>query len=80
LFLDEARLCARLAHANIVTTVDVIDHPHGIGIVMEYVHSVLRGCIEPPSKYRPEVPGVLDGIVLRGLHATGPPGTRAPER
>ena len=74
MFLDEARLCARLAHANIVSTVDVIDHPHGIGIVMEYVHGEsLSGLLELAQVRATPVPihvaTALMASVLHGLHA-----------
>lgn len=37
MFLDEARLSARLVHANIVHTLDIIDEPDELALVMEYV-------------------------------------------
>lgn len=33
----------------------------------EIVREILELSIDPPSKYRPEVPPALDGVVLRGL-------------
>lgn len=38
MFIDEARLSARLHHANIIPTLDVIARPSELALVMEYVH------------------------------------------
>jgi serine/threonine protein kinase len=38
MFIDEARLSARLVHANIIPTLDVIEIPGELALVMEYVH------------------------------------------
>ena len=74
MFLDEARLAARIRHPNVVPTLDVQESPDGLFLVMEY--------IEGPSlhqlmKAAGKTPGSLPlGIVLRvmldtlaGLHA-----------
>lgn len=37
MFLDEARICARLNHPNVVQVSEVIDSPAGVMIVMEYL-------------------------------------------
>jgi serine/threonine protein kinase len=37
MFVDEARLSARLIHANIVPTLEVIETPGELALVMEYV-------------------------------------------
>src|SRR5271169_5317019 len=37
MFLDEARLCARIRHPNVVPTLDVVTVGGEIFIVMEYV-------------------------------------------
>jgi len=37
MFLDEARLCARLNHPNVVQVSEVVDSPQGVMIVMEYL-------------------------------------------
>jgi serine/threonine protein kinase len=37
MFLDEARLCARLNHPNVVQVSEVVDSPAGVMIVMEYL-------------------------------------------
>src|SRR4051794_18903200 len=38
MFVDEARLSARLVHANIIPTLDVVETPGELALVMEYVH------------------------------------------
>jgi serine/threonine protein kinase len=38
MFMDEARLSARVRHPNVVATLDVIDHEGEMLLVMEYVH------------------------------------------
>jgi serine/threonine protein kinase len=37
MFLDEARLCARFNHPNVVQVSEVVDSPGGVMIVMEYL-------------------------------------------
>ena len=37
MFLDEARLCARLNHPNVVQVSEVVDSPSGVMLVMEYL-------------------------------------------
>ena len=74
MFLDEARLTARLAHANIVATLDVIDGPGELGLVMEYVHGEsLWGLLKLSNQYGQQIPvriaAALAAGVLQGLHA-----------
>src|ERR1700761_5417259 len=38
MFMDEARIVARIRHPNVVPMVDVIESPQGLFLVMEYVH------------------------------------------
>jgi len=38
MFLDEARLAARIQHPNVVSTIDVLSEPNQLLLVMEYVH------------------------------------------
>ncbi|HEX6245619.1 MAG TPA: protein kinase, partial [Polyangiales bacterium] len=38
MFIDEAHICARVSHANVVPTLDVIETPDELALVMEYVH------------------------------------------
>jgi len=37
MFLDEARLAARIRHPNVVATIDVLEAESGLAIVMEYI-------------------------------------------
>src|SRR5438105_10953531 len=38
MFLDEARLAARIRHPNVVSTLDVVSIDDELFLVMEYVH------------------------------------------
>jgi len=74
MFIDEARLSARLMHANIIQTLDVIEQPGEIAIVMEYVHGeALSGVLEQVNARGERVPvkiaTALVSSVLHGLHA-----------
>jgi serine/threonine-protein kinase len=74
MFLDEARLSARLAHANIVATLDVIDAPDELALVMEYVHGEsLWNLLRLSNQYAKPVPvrvaTALTASVLHGLQA-----------
>ncbi|MGK4002574.1 protein kinase [Sorangium sp. So ce1036] len=81
MFLDEARLAARVRHPNVVATFDLVEDP--LFLVMEYVegpslHHLLRTC----ARARRPVPlGIALRVfldMLAGLHAahelTGPGG------
>lgn len=74
MFLDEARIAARIRHPNVVSTLDVDRSPDGLFLVMEYVdghslHTVLRHAA------RQRIPLPLDVVarvgidMLEGLHA-----------
>src|SRR5262249_38982137 len=73
MFLDEARLVARIRHPNVVQTLDVVAERDELFLVMEYVHgeSLLRllqltqrrGAIMPV----PIAIGIACGV-LAGLH------------
>jgi serine/threonine protein kinase len=74
MFIDEARLSARLVHANIVATLDVLLSPGEISLVMEYVHGESLGVLLEKSGEFGEVVPVrvavsLIASVLHGLHA-----------
>jgi serine/threonine-protein kinase len=74
MFLDEARLAARIRHPNVVSTLDVLDHGDELFIVMDYVHgeslSKIRAHLELAGQVmpRPIVGAIVSGI-LQGLHA-----------
>ncbi len=74
MFLDEARLAARIRHPNVVATLDVVSDAGEVFVVMDYVHG------EPLSRLMRFVAGDVERIpfeivsaimtnVLAGLHA-----------
>ncbi|MDI1443403.1 protein kinase [Polyangium sp. 6x1] len=74
MFLDEARLAARIKHPNVVPILDMISEGGELLLVMDYVHgeslarvlkNMERGGSRPPLKI---VSGVM-ASVLHGLHA-----------
>jgi serine/threonine-protein kinase len=74
MFIDEARLSARLIHANIIPTLDVIQRPGEIALVMEYVHgealsSLLQLACSRGELVPIKVATALVSSVLHGLHA-----------
>jgi eukaryotic-like serine/threonine-protein kinase len=74
MFLDEARLSARLVHANIIPTLDVIEAPGELALVMEYVHgesllTLLRLAGSEGERLPVRVACALIASVLHGLHA-----------
>jgi serine/threonine-protein kinase len=75
MFLDEARLAARIAHPNVVSIIDAVVSEGEVFLVMEYVHGaslarLLRTALRPRGKpLRPPIArGVVAGL-LHGLHA-----------
>lgn len=73
MFMDEARIVARIRHPNVVAMVDILESPRGLFLVMEYIHGesfskLLRLC---RSGDRPApialVAAVMHGVLL-GLH------------
>lgn len=74
LFLDEARLSARIVHANVVSTLDILSQPEEIAVVMEYVHGEsLSELLALARKRATAVPVKVAATllvgVLHGLHA-----------
>jgi serine/threonine protein kinase len=74
MFLDEARLAARIRHPNVVPTVDLQDGPEGHYLVMEYVEGdSLLGLLRQSAKNNKPMPaGIAIRVVLdalAGLHA-----------
>ncbi|MBK6692188.1 MAG: protein kinase [Myxococcales bacterium] len=70
-FIDEARLCSRIRHPNVVPTLDVIRSGNELCLVMEYVEGLslaylVRASSEPLSV---AVAVAIAMGVLRGLHA-----------
>jgi serine/threonine-protein kinase len=73
-FLDEARISARIAHANVVATLDVLAQTDEISVVMEYVHGEslagLFGLAHARGTLLPyKIATSLLVGVLHGLHA-----------
>ena len=74
MFLDEARLAARVRHPNVVPTLDVVAQDGELFLVMEYVHgeslSHLLRVLRLAGKRVPlPVAATLMSGVLQGLHA-----------
>jgi serine/threonine protein kinase len=74
MFLDEARLAARIRHPNVVPTLDIVPTAGEMFIVMEYVEGAPLSFIARVLRLRLEKcpPAIAVGIlvgVLHGLHA-----------
>jgi serine/threonine-protein kinase len=74
MFLDEARLAARVRHPNVVQTLDVVASDGGLFVVMELVQGETLARLVRASKARGEIapPKIVGAIVsgaLHGLHA-----------
>jgi serine/threonine-protein kinase len=74
MFLDEARIVARIKHPNVVPTLDVVALEGELFLVMEYVHGTPIGKVMVALSRRKErmpvnvAVGICVGI-LEGLHA-----------
>ena len=70
MFLDEARLSARLSHPNVVHISEVIDSPEGVVLVMEYLDGLPLGGAYRAAKSALTLPMRVRVIceVLSGLH------------
>ncbi len=74
MFLDEARLAARIQHPNVVGTLDVVSMEGELFLVMDYIHGETLSKIAKELRGRGEMipPRVAAGIIcgaLYGLHA-----------
>lgn len=74
MFTDEARLCSRIRHPNVVPTLDVVEADGSLLLVMEYVHGVSLSELRGRAREQGELlhPGIVAAIVaevLHGLHA-----------
>jgi serine/threonine protein kinase len=74
MFLDEARLAARIRHPNVVATVDIVNGDGELFLVMEYVDgeplsTLLRLSREKKSPLAPDVAAGILAQALHGLHA-----------
>jgi serine/threonine protein kinase len=74
MFLDEARLCARIRHPNVVPTLDVVATDRQLLLVMEYVQGESLSRLHRATLANGQrvplrvVAGILSGV-LHGLHA-----------
>jgi eukaryotic-like serine/threonine-protein kinase len=74
MFLDEARLAARIRHPHVVPTLDVVATPGELFLVMEYIHGVsVQRLFKRARELGERMPvdvscGIAVGA-LRGLHA-----------
>ncbi len=74
MFLDEARLAARLNHPNVVDTFEVGDHHGNYYIAMEYLegqalNKILRAAIKQRMRLPPQMCARIAADALAGLHA-----------
>lgn len=74
MFLDEARLCGRIRHPNVVPTLDVVTTQGEIFIVMEYVSGealskLMKVAAEKKCIVPLKVAATIMSSVLHGLHA-----------
>jgi serine/threonine protein kinase len=74
MFLDEARLAARIVHPNVVATLDVVSEGDDLFLVMDYVRGASLSELSRILRHRGEriPPLVATGILvgaLHGLHA-----------
>ncbi len=74
MFLDEARIAARIRHPNVVPVLDVVNTGDEILLVMEYVAGeslarLTRGAAERGERMPVAIAAAVVVGVLRGLHA-----------
>ncbi|HSO35498.1 MAG TPA: bifunctional serine/threonine-protein kinase/formylglycine-generating enzyme family protein [Labilithrix sp.] len=70
MFLDEARIVARIRHPNVVQTIDVVAEDGELFLVMEYVHgeSLLRLAGMANKKNAPLPVPLVAAIIASALH------------
>ena len=74
MFMDEARMAARIRHPNVVPTLDVVAAKGQLLLVMEYVHGeslgrLLRAMRAEKKRIPPRIASAILCGVLHGLHA-----------
>ena len=74
MFMDEARIVARIRHPNVVPMVDVVQGDQGLFLVMEYVHGeslsrLMRTARQAKEPISPRIVAAIMCGVLLGLHS-----------
>ncbi len=74
MFLDEARLAARIQHPNVVSTLDVVALEGEVFLVMEYIQGeslskLVRACRRKDTLVPPRIASSVVAAALHGLHA-----------
>src|SRR5678815_1790433 len=70
MFLDEARLAARIRHPNVVSTIDVVVLKGELFVVMDYVHGeALSRLVRTAGPLPVAIAASIIAGVLYGLHA-----------
>ncbi|HSO32000.1 MAG TPA: serine/threonine-protein kinase [Labilithrix sp.] len=74
MFMDEARIVARIRHPNVVPMADVVQSDKGLFLVMEYVHGeslsrLMRTARKNEEPIPPRIVAAVMCGVLLGLHA-----------
>jgi len=74
MFLDEARICARIEHPNVVHVEDLGQHEGNYFLAMEYVHGCslsqfLRGMVAIRRALSPELAVNITAAIADALHA-----------
>jgi eukaryotic-like serine/threonine-protein kinase len=74
MFLDEARLAARIRHPNVVPTLDVVATAGELFLVMDFVQGeslsrLIRGATDRAERIPPEMVAAMMVGALHGLHA-----------
>ncbi len=81
MFVDEARLAARVRHPNVVSTLDVVKTDVELCLVLDYVHGEsLARLLRAGGPIRPGIASAIVLGLLHGLHAAheaeGPGGVK----
>jgi serine/threonine-protein kinase len=74
MFLDEARLAARVRHPNVVSTLDVVAREGELFVVMEYIQGeslsrLLKETAKSGARVPANIVGSILGQTLLGIHA-----------
>jgi eukaryotic-like serine/threonine-protein kinase len=74
MLIDEARVASRIRHPNVVSTLDIIETPTALALVMEYVHGESLGRLSSAARAHGErVPLPIAAAILidalHGMHA-----------